>query len=182
MVYEKKKNGNIENSIMAKEVLMWECVWCAVFFFWLLRNASWMKSINFKCLTTAISVDCWRELRQCITLVRRKKKGSNALCVGNQAAPNHRSKNHVWSMKTAHNSHPMKSKMPQNLACRWQQRCIKIGCMQQPPWMNRNEKLLFFHLRRWKKKKIVENNAVNTCATEWLTIQNVLRGFFFDEA
>lgn len=64
-----------------KTVLWQKRYWCEnafdvpYFIFWLVRNASWMKSINFKCLTTAISVDCWRELRQCTLLRRKKKKG-----------------------------------------------------------------------------------------------------------
>lgn len=80
-----------------------------------------MKSINFKCLTTAISVDWWSE--------RTGEKGSNALCW----KPKHQiinGKNHVWSMKTAHNSSveewiaTTKNDNKTNIACRWQQRCI----------------------------------------------------------
>lgn len=69
-----------------KTVLWQKRYWCEnafdvpYFIFWLVRNASWMKSINFKCLTTAISVDCWRELRQCTLLRRKKKRVERIMC------------------------------------------------------------------------------------------------------
>lgn len=105
-----------------------------------------MKSINFKCLTTAISVDWWNECRV------RRKKGANALC-WKPKQPNHRSKNHVWSMKTAHqprwrimpqhNNNKNTSRVDDNDAS------IPI-CNSRHEWNKNSGRYSFIHVHFWR--------------------------------
>lgn len=100
----------LSNVLIAKKQSVRYCdvrmrLMCAVF---RSRNASWMKSINFKCLTTAISVDGWERVEE-----KQLWRGANALCW----KPKHQI---IQVKKTAFDrwkeliTAPMRSQMPQN--------------------------------------------------------------------
>lgn len=116
-----------------------------------------MKSINFKCLTTAISVDWWNKCR-----VHRKKGRTHY--VGNQNNQIIVAKTTFDRWKrliTASMKNNTTKKPYTQFACRWQQRCIDSN-MQQPTWMKKKLWPLFFYSCSFLKIK----TRAQTCETK----------------